>query len=347
MAPPAGPDTLVSTQTPVVRLVPGVSTAATTSVAVAFALASLAVDVVLRALAEGSAQGTSPGRGGSGTLATDRALGVAWGAAGLAGRVLGLGSRLVAPLVAVALEPPLVPRQLHPAHGLDVLAQQWRRDRPETLQVLERWSSAMVSGALAEGLARLDLDRQLDQVLQRVDVEALVAQVVEQVDLDVVANRVLENLDLDRVATTALLGLDLDEVVSRALAALELEALVTATVSRLDVAGLIVEQVDLERIVMSALSRIDLTRIVLEQVDLIGVAEYVVDGIDLPEIIRDSTGSVASEAVRGLRMQGVDADAAVARLVDRVLLRRRSRRTTMLPPLADAPHPVTEPGEEP
>ena len=346
MAPPADTDALVPRQASVVRVVPDVSTAATTSVAVAFALASLAVDVVLRALGEAAPRGTSPSHGGSGAVITDRAFGVAWGAAGLAGRVLGMGGRLAAPLVAVALEPPLVPHRLHPAHGLDVLAHRWRTDRPGALQAFERWSSAAISGALSESLGRLDLERQIDHVLQGVDVEALVAQVADHVDLDVAAEQVLANLDLERVTTVALAGLDLDAVVSGAVGALDLEALVATTVDRLDVTGLVVEQVDLERVVMSALSRIDLTRIVLEQVDLIGIAEYVVDGIDLPEIIRDSTGSVASEAVRGLRMQGVDADAAVARMVDRVLLRRRSRRTTMLPPVTDPPPPMTGPGED-
>ena len=82
------------------------------------------------------------------------------------------------------------------------------------------------------------------------------------------------------------------------------------------------EEIDLGRLVTEAVQQVDLTEVVMEQVDLIGVAEYVVAGIDLPEIIRASTGSVASEAVRGLRMQGVDADLAVARIVDRVLFRR-------------------------
>jgi hypothetical protein len=61
------------------------------------------------------------------------------------------------------------------------------------------------------------------------------------------------------------------------------------------------------------------------------VAQYVVDGIDLPEIIRDSTGSVASEAVVGLRLQGIDADVLVGRAVDRMLHRRRERRTEEAP----------------
>ena len=45
--------------------------------------------------------------------------------------------------------------------------------------------------------------------------------------------------------------------------------------------------------------------------------------IDLPAIIRDSTGSMASETVRGVRMTGVSADDALSRAVDRALFRRR------------------------
>lgn len=75
----------------------------------------------------------------------------------------------------------------------------------------------------------------------------------------------------------------------------------------------------------------DLTQIVLQQVDLLGLAGYVAQGIDLPELIRESTGSVASEAVVGLRMQAVDADAVVGRVVDRILRRHGQRRTERAP----------------
>ena len=51
------------------------------------------------------------------------------------------------------------------------------------------------------------------------------------------------------------------------------------------------------------------------------------NGIDLPEIIRESTGSMASEVVRDVRMQSIDADVAIARIVDRLIRRRRERRT--------------------
>jgi hypothetical protein len=52
-----------------------------------------------------------------------------------------------------------------------------------------------------------------------------------------------------------------------------------------------------------------------------------VNGIDLPEIIRESTGSMASDVVRDARMQGIDADVAIARVVDRIIRRRRARLT--------------------
>jgi hypothetical protein len=83
------------------------------------------------------------------------------------------------------------------------------------------------------------------------------------------------------------------------------------------------DQIDLTELVVR---RVDLDR-VAAQLDLIELAEYVVDGIDLPRIIRESTGSVASEGIRGVRMQSIEADQAIARFVDRLLLRRGSRRT--------------------
>jgi hypothetical protein len=51
----------------------------------------------------------------------------------------------------------------------------------------------------------------------------------------------------------------------------------------------------------------------------------VIEAIDLPEVIRSSTASVTADTVRGVRDQGVDADRAVERVVDRLLLRRHGR----------------------
>jgi len=107
-----------------------------------------------------------------------------------------------------------------------------------------------------------------------------------------------------------------------------------------DVADIVI---DLGGVVASALQQVDLTQIVMQQVDLVGVAEYVVDAIDLPEIIRDSTGSVASEAVVGLRMQAVDADVVVGRVVDRMLRRSRQRRSEKAPQQVGSPDAPTDP----
>jgi hypothetical protein len=58
--------------------------------------------------------------------------------------------------------------------------------------------------------------------------------------------------------------------------------------------------------------------------------------IDLPEIIRESTGAMASDTVRGVRMQTISADDAVGRAVDRLRL-RRARRVAAEPPPPGVP----------
>ena len=62
---------------------------------------------------------------------------------------------------------------------------------------------------------------------------------------------------------------------------------------------------------------------VIDHLDLRSLAEQVIAEVDLPEIIRASTGSVTSEAVRGVRMRSISGDDAVARAADRFRLRRR------------------------
>ncbi|KAA9150313.1 hypothetical protein FPZ12_041465 [Amycolatopsis acidicola] len=52
---------------------------------------------------------------------------------------------------------------------------------------------------------------------------------------------------------------------------------------------------------------------VLDRLDLTGIVRDVLDEIDLPGIIRASTGSVATESVRDVRIRMVAADDAVSR----------------------------------
>jgi hypothetical protein len=98
--------------------------------------------------------------------------------------------------------------------------------------------------------------------------------------------------------------------------------LVDAVLDQLDLTDLVVQRVDLDEVVQ----HLDLDAVVA-RVDLISLAEYIVDGVDLQKIIHDSTGSVASDGVRGVRMQSIEADEALAKFIDRLLLRRRPRRT--------------------
>jgi hypothetical protein len=125
-------------------------------------------------------------------------------------------------------------------------------------------------------------------VAQAVVTEAIqraVNAVLDQIDLTQV---VLDRVDLDRVIATV----DLDRAVER----VDLDE--------------VIEHVDIERII----AKLDLAKLALE----------VIDQIDLPEIIRASTGTVASESVRVVRMQTIGADRAITKVVDRLLGRTQS-----------------------
>ena len=65
------------------------------------------------------------------------------------------------------------------------------------------------------------------------------------------------------------------------------------------------------------------------------LVDEVIDAIDLPEIIRQSTGGVAAETVRGARMQAIAGDEAVSRVMDRLLFRRNGRATEDTSPVPE------------
>jgi hypothetical protein len=120
---------------------------------------------------------------------------------------------------------------------------------------------------------------------------------------------------------------------------------VDVVLNQIDLTEIVLRRVDLDAIaraldvdavarrldVDAVASRVDVDA-VIARVDLLGLADYVVAGIDLPELIRRSTGSAASEAVRGVRMQSMEADQALSNVIDRLLLRRRTARS-LAPPL--------------
>ena len=89
----------------------------------------------------------------------------------------------------------------------------------------------------------------------------------------------------------------------------------------------LIAQVDLDRVAQ----RLDVDA-VISRVDLADLVETVLAEIDLPEIIRSSSGSVASGTVRGLRLQSMLGDEAVARAYDRLRSPRRRSSSTAVGP---------------
>lgn len=159
--------------------------------------------------------------------------------------------------------------------------------------------------AIAEVVGRVDVDQiigevDFDQVLDRLDMTQIV---LTRVNLDAVVDKVLTGMDEESLSAL-LEKVDVDSVARR----LDIDAIL----DRMDLTQTVLKRVDLVRVVDA----------VLDQMDLIALANEIIDGVDLPEIIRDSTGSMASETVKGVRMQGIGADQAVDRAIDRLLLRR-------------------------
>ncbi len=262
-----------------------------------------------------------PQLGPEARLALDVALGVAGVTVGAAVVAVRTVHRVTAPVTRVLWRPPLVPARFHPATVFADLARTGGADREALTRQVDGLLDGWVPVIVAMILERIDLTRlveenvDLDQIVSTVDLDAAVARVdldaaVRRVDLDaavelVDVEAVIERVDLDAIVATV----DLD-----------------AAVARVDIAS-VIGRVDLDAIVATvdldaAVARVDLDA-VIDRIDVIGIVEEVLDVIDLPAIIRDSTGSMASETVRGARMTSVTADDAISRAVDRALFRRR------------------------
>ncbi len=148
---------------------------------------------------------------------------------------------------------------------------------------------AIIREVVAAALLEIDLTRivrdyvNLNEIAAGIDVDAVAAQV------DIAA--IVRRIDLDAVADT----IDLERQVQR----IDLDAIAAG--------------IDVDAIAAT----IDLDA-VIARLDLIGLADTIIEGVDLPQIIRDSTGSLSEEAVRGVRSQGMHADDAVAGFVGRI-----------------------------
>jgi hypothetical protein len=239
--------------------------------------------------------------------AVDAALGAAALATSAAVSMTRLLARAAAPVGRLVVHPPLLNERLHPARVVEALAGRGHLARTSAGADLNRIIAAVVPPVMDEVLDSLDLTA---LVRERVNIDALVstmdiAAIIDRMDIDAI----LRQVDIDGIVRQ----LDIDAIVS--------EVDIDAIAKRIDVDA-IVERIDIDTII----NRVDVDAIV-RRLDLVGLAEEVVNGIDLPEIIRQSTGAMASDVVRDARMESIDADVAIARLVDRVIRRRRARRT--------------------
>jgi hypothetical protein len=259
-------------------------------------------------------QGTSSER--TVPAAVDAALGAAAMATSAAVLVIRGFARVAAPVGRVVMHPPILNERLHPARVVEAFSDRGREARTSTDGDLNRIIAAVVPPVVDQVLNSLDLTA---LVRERVDIDTLVsavdiAAIVDRLDIDAIVREV----DIDAIVRQV----DIDAIVRQVdIAAIVDRVDIEAIAKRIDLDA-IVERIDIDAIV----SRLDLDAIV-DRVDIVGLAEEVVNGIDLPEIIRESTGTMASEVVRDARMQSIVADVAIARLVDRIIRRRRARRT--------------------
>lgn len=232
-------------------------------------------------------------------------------AATTAGTVRRRVQGIARPVAGLLLRPPMLPARYQPSSWLTDLGRRGDRRRDELKRQLSALLDVVVPTVLAVLLRRIDLT---DTVQRYVDLDSIVAKV----DLDAAAARldveeILGRLDLtmivrERVDLDSLVaGVDLDKAAAR----LDLDQ--------------VVARLDLDAVV----ARLDLDALI-GRIDLAGLAEGVIAEVDLAEIIRESTGSVASDTVRGLRMQGISSDEAVGRAVGRFRL-RRSRNVAAAP----------------
>jgi hypothetical protein len=213
-------------------------------------------------------------------------------ALGIAGAVIGTGLTLGR----AAVDLPLLHRRVVWRPGF--VAARWQP--ASLLEDAARHGAARRTDLLHTAQALLDhwAPVIVERVVSRLDLTGLV---IRHVDID----EVVRAVDLDAVAAR----LDLDAIVRR----IDLDAAVAGV--DLDAA---VDGVDINAIA----GRLDIDA-VIDRIDLVAMVEEVIAAIDLPAIIRDSTGSMASETLRGARMTGISADDAISRTLDRHLFRRR------------------------
>ena len=302
---------------------------------IAIGLTALASEVLAEAVArtlgrepfaEGEAPGDETDRPASGVpLVAGAAIGVALEAGRWGARAATTMFRSAELFFSLVTSPGFVREPLEQVGTrLGALDATWREQRPHDEEA-------------AAAFLRLLIPQVVDATLDQVDLNELVAtrvepdRIIDLVDLD----RVIGRLDIDAIVNR----IDLDRILER----IDLRAVVERVpveeiVSRLDVDA-IVARVDLDQVVrrvdvQAVADSLDLQALV-RRLDLTAISREVIEELDLTAIIQDAMGSMTTETVGGIRVQSMNADRAISRVVERLL-----RRT------ADETDP-NEPGQRP
>lgn len=252
----------------------------------------------------------------------EMAMGAVMASGRLARRSARTASRLASPVVRIAVDPPLVPYRWRPIRRLEEWGRDWQSQRGSLVRRSVEATTELAAGAAEIVLPLVDLTPLVRSVIDRLDLDAIAVQALDDLDLSAVADQVIDELDVGSVIEAALVEVNLTEIV---VDQVDLGRVVVEALDELDLTDIVLSRVDLNAVVYAVLDTLDLTALVQERVDLAGVAQTVMDDIDLPQIIQESTGSVASEAVQSARLASVDADEAISRFADKILLRARRR----------------------
>jgi len=207
------------------------------------------------------------------------------------------------------------------------LDDRWLEQRPRDEEAAATFLRLLIPQVVNATLDQVDVNElvaervELDRIVERVDLDRVIARidldaVVDGIDID----RIVRQLDLRGIVER----IPVDDVVSR----LDLDAIV----ARVDIDG-VVSRVDVQAVA----DRIDLQALV-QRLDLATISNEVIEEIDLTGIIQEAMGSMTTETVGGIRVQSMNADRAIARLVGRVLGRDQDRPAEAETPEPREPH---------
>jgi hypothetical protein len=199
----------------------------------AFGAAALAVETSLRSLpvpTPAETEGAEAWPRATAQEVVDTAFGLGWLAARLGARSARRTYRVIAPVWALALAPPLVPHRLTLRQLVDTSTRTWGDARPGALRSFTTWSARLAPAATRGAVDVLDVDELLALVMRQVDVDRLSAAVADELDLTPLIDRLIAGVDLTPVVEKIMASLDLDKILADAVGQLDVSDLVATRV---------------------------------------------------------------------------------------------------------------------